>query len=64
MSSFVATLACVILSLRIPWSIDNPKTSRLWLLPRFETLLRRCAVCSHVASMCQWGAPWKIGTGL
>ncbi len=64
LNSFVAHLSRLSISLRIPFSVENPRTSRLWLVPVFKRLLRRRSVSFVVTSMCQWGTQWRKDTSL
>ena len=49
--------------LQIPWVIENPKTSRLWLVHQVQRLLRAGAEFCEV-HFCQFGEPWRKATYL
>ena len=48
----------------IPVCLENPSTSRLWLLPRFKRLSAKSSVQFQVSDYCQDGKPWRKRTGL
>ena len=50
--------------LGIPFVIENPLTSRLWLVPDIVTLGSSPAAAIGVHDFCQSGTPWQKGTKL
>lgn len=51
------------LQLLIPWIIENPWTSRVWLTPLMRSLEEHVAV-KHQVDYCQYNAPWRKSTAL
>ena len=47
----------------IPWSIENPARSRLWIAPQMSKLSRMRNVVFSVTHYCMWGASWRKPTG-
>ena len=58
-SVFILTLA---LALQLPFTMENPATSRLWLCPGVLRLLRRPKVQLVVTEFCMYGMPWRKST--
>lgn len=50
-------------SLNIPWVIENPLTSRIWLSKPLVNLVNDGATLLRT-DFCGWGMPWKKSTGL
>ena len=48
----------------IPGYIENPQTSRLWLLPALQSLVRDRRAWYANLHMCQYGTPWEKATKL
>eukprot|EP00435_Cladocopium_sp_Y103_P067787 s92_g30.t1 len=48
----------------IPWSIENPASSFLWLMPPMEELAALPSVTRFVLDMCRFGAPHKKPTAI
>ena len=48
---------------RVPVVLENPQTSRLWLLPRIAKLIPQCS-SDVVFDHCQFGALWRKPTRL
>ena len=48
--------------LGVPMSLENHRTSRLWICPGALQLLRRPQVSVHVTDFCQFGMPWRKST--
>lgn len=48
----------------IPVCLENPATSRMWLLPRFKRLRSKSSVQVHLTDYCQDGKPWRKRTRL
>ena len=44
----------------VPWTLENPMTSRVWLTRQVQ-LLKRCAQLWR-ADFCQYGEPWRKAT--
>ena len=47
--------------LRVPWTLENPQSSRLWLVPAIRQLLQHGARKVE-ASFCAYGMPWRKAT--
>ena len=47
--------------LRVPWTLENPQSSRLWLVPAVRQLLLHGATKVE-ASFCAYGMPWRKAT--
>ena len=47
--------------LRVPWTLENPRSSRLWLVPAIRQLLLQGAKKVE-ASFCAYGMPWRKAT--
>ena len=45
--------------LGLPWIVENPQSSRLWLCPGFVALMKQTNVQLVVFHMCQFGSRWK-----
>ena len=58
-----AELCAYAISLNIPWVIENPLTSRLWLTREIAELQDQGAVF-HRVDFCAYGVPWRKSTGL
>ena len=50
--------------LGLPWIVENPQTSRLWLCPGFVALMKQANVQFVVFHMCQFGSKWKKPTSI
>jgi hypothetical protein len=50
--------------LKIPCTIENPRTSRLWQLPPVKNLFERHKVQLVHFEMCQYGTAWRKSTTL
>ena len=44
----------------VPWSLENPKTSRAWLTPPLKNLIQQHNF--EEAHFCQYKMPWKKAT--
>ena len=42
--------------------LENPKTSRLWLVPELQDLIKKIKGEMVYADFCQHGKPWKKST--
>ena len=47
---------------RIPFTLENPERSRLWLCPAVRSLLKRRGTSSVVVHFCAFGTSWKKPT--
>ena len=47
---------------RIPWPLENPRTSRLWLCNSIVALTRRKNVTTVYTDFCMWAGPFKKST--
>ena len=66
---FTVRLAAQALQCRVPLTIENPRSSRLWLCPGVLRLLRRSHVQAWRYDFCMFGERWKkptqfVGVGL
>ena len=59
-SKFYIDLAC---HMSIPWVLENPYTSRIWLTPQAQSL-QTFGARLHETHFCCFGAPWRKATGL
>ena len=59
-SKFYIDLAC---HLSIPWVLENPYTSRIWLTPQ-ALALQNFGARLHETHFCCFGTPWRKATGL
>ena len=50
--------------LGIPWYIENPATSRAWLVPIIQRLSSRPSSVFVRLDWCQYGARWRKATGI
>jgi len=48
--------------LQLPATMENPKGSRLWILPPARQASLWSEYCCIDTDFCQWGKPWKKGT--
>ena len=64
LAKFSASLLLVALHMRIPAGMENPASSRIWLIPPLKRLAvtRRCS--QVVTDFCQWGTDWLKPTRL
>ena len=61
---FSASIAEICLSLRIPFCIENPWTSRIWLTRQFRSLLKSSHVHFSYTDFCGDLQAWRKRTGL
>ena len=47
---------------RIPWSIENPLTSILWIVPEVRSMLFHTKASQARFDFCQFGTPWRKST--
>ena len=45
----------------VPWTLENPKTSRVWLTPHLLQFLNKDAALAEV-HYCQYKTPWRKAT--
>ena len=48
--------------LRLPFTLENPQRSRLWICPPFRNLMRCTCVYVMDVTFCSFGTPWKKPT--
>ena len=58
-----AYLCRVFLRSKVPFIVENPGMSFLWLLPEFQALLRHNNVIFVQADQCLFGTAWRKRTG-
>lgn len=58
-SVFILRLALV---LHIPFSMENPRTSRLWLCPAVQKLMRNKNTYQQIVEFCMFGMRWRKST--
>ena len=46
-------------TLQRAWSLEQPKTSRMWLCPPLTRALLRCGARSVTTCFCAWGTAWR-----
>ena len=54
----------VLESKRCPWMLEQPTTSRMWLIPQVAELQRKPHVTMYFLDQCGWGAPWRKATSI
>ena len=59
---FICGLAHVSRVNGIPWYIENPRTSRLWLTSHVRALKRNSKISSIITDYCMWGKSWRKST--
>ena len=47
---------------KVPWSMENPRSSRLWILPPVLALERMKGVRVAVTDFCMWSGPYRKST--
>ncbi len=60
MSQWVARIVVLCLTINIPFWIENPAGSFLWLQPEWRDIVLR--VQSFVTDYCRWSTPWRKRT--
>ena len=58
------SIAAACLAQRVPFCVENPSTSFMWLAPAMLWLGRRHAVNQSITDFCGYGMPWRKRTGL
>ena len=56
------SLLLLCLRLRIPAALENPNTSRLWLTPQINHVLRHHGTKVFTVDYCQYDMPWRKRT--
>ena len=64
MLMFSIRLILICLALRIPFILENPYSSRCWITPIMQQVLRVAACKLIRLDFCCFGEPWKKPTGL
>ena len=59
---FAVLVLNISLLLHVPMTLENPRTSRLWLCPQIQKLLRRKHVLVVHVEFCMFGTAWKKPT--
>lgn len=59
---FSVQLLLLALTLVVPWTMENPATSRIWLCPQVLHVLRRRNVQLWTCEFCMFGTPWRKST--
>ncbi len=59
---FAVLVLHISLLLEVPMTLENPRTSRLWLCPQVQKLLRRRHVQVQHVEFCMFGTVWKKPT--
>ena len=59
---FVCRIAEKCYSLRVPYYIENPLTSRLWKLPCIQRIWKRHLCSAPRFDFCQFGMKWRKAT--
>ena len=59
---FSVHLLGLALQLQVPFTCENPATSRLWLCPPVQHLLRRKYMYSWTVEFCMFGTAWRKST--
>ena len=62
MAQFTISVIRLCIELQIPVGLENPLTSRLWLLPELVQLCSLPCAQQVKLHMCQFGAPWMKPT--
>lgn len=63
LARFSAQVFRVCLQCTVPVGLENPHTSRLWLIPSFQQLIHNNSAVKHVITdYCQDGMPWRKRT--
>ena len=57
---------CLALAIKcgIPCSLEQPRTSLMWIQPRLQKFTGNPLCCSVCTDFCGWGTPWKKSTGI
>ena len=59
---FTARIANIATSMQIMWSLENPRTSRLWLCPPIQRLIQNQNTHMIHIEFCRFGTPWRKST--
>ena len=60
--SFVVGVLLLCARLVLPASLENPRSSRVWLTPPWQSVARLRCCRSFVTDFCMWGKPWRKST--
>ena len=55
-------LARAFTRLGIPWVLERPASSKAWMLPQIERMLRNPRIQKATGDFCQWGTKWRKRT--
>ena len=58
------SIAAACIAQRVPFCVENPATSFLWLAPSMQWLARRQGVQLSRTDFCAFGTPWRKRTSL
>ena len=50
--------------MQLPVTLENPHTSRLWILPICQNLMKRSSITFAYTDFCMDGTPWRKRTGI
>ena len=59
---FTVRVLLLALAMVLPFTLENPARSRLWICPPVVALLRRKFVTCQLVEYCMFGMPWKKST--
>ena len=62
MAAWVAKLVRLVMTLQLPFWIENPAGSFLWLQPDWVQLAEEFALGAFLTDYCRWGTPWRKRT--
>ena len=62
MASWITKLVRLVISLQLPFWIENPAGSFLWLQPDWVQLAEEFALEAFLTDYCRWGTPWRKRT--
>ena len=58
------TIAMLLHKAGLPWVLENPKSSKMWWLPRMIRLSKMANVTAVTTDFCMFGKPWRKRTQL
>lgn len=61
---FSVSVLLLALKLLIPFTLENPARSRMWITPSLRWLMRRKLVSLATFEMCMFGTPWRKSTSM
>ena len=62
MAAWIATLVQLAISLQLPFWVENPAGSFLWLQPAWVRLIEEFSLQAFLTDYCRWGTPWRKRT--